>query len=47
MNCKYCLCQECADFEECEPCRNDWDYEHPCPGNCDEWKPQSETEVEE
>ena len=46
MDCNNCLCQECKSYEECEPCRGDWDYEHPCPGYCDDFEPKSESEKE-
>lgn len=38
MNCNYCVCKECALYEECEPCRGDYDYEHPCEGYCDDFE---------
>ena len=35
-----CFCMNCKEFEECEPCREDHDYEHPCNGGllCEEYK---------
>jgi len=39
--CKYCLCKKCINFDECEPCRGDYDYEHPCPGECDEYESEA------
>lgn len=44
MNCKYCSCLECKFYEECEPCRGDYDYEHPCEGFCDEFEPKADKE---
>ena len=38
-NCKYCLCENCKFYEECEPCSGDYDYEHPCSEDCDEYEP--------
>lgn len=47
MNCNNCLCQECQLYEECEPCRGDYDYEHPCSGYCDDFEPKAEIEQQE
>lgn len=44
MNCEYCTCIVCKWYEECEPCRGDYDYEHPCEGGCDEFEPKAENE---
>ena len=42
-----CLCQECKSYWDCEPCCGDWDYEHPCPGKCNYFKPKAEDEPQE
>lgn len=38
MNCNYCLCKTCKYYEDCEPCRGDYDYEHPCAGECEDFE---------
>lgn len=39
MNCDYCTCLSCKYYKECEPCKSDWDYEHPCDtSKCDDYE---------
>lgn len=44
---RHCTCQECKSYEECEPCSGDWDYEHPCPGKCINFKSNAEGDLQE